>query len=184
MTTTPPAHGERWEGDPHIVFRPAKNDFTLSTCPLLDGQRERAQRLPVQVVGRFVHDQQVRVAPHGGRQHQLDLGELGKGRRQTLPLSLQRCQLLAFWPPDSPRMLLCVANSGSSPKSLRKSSIEAIVRGLVASPTCVQQKDRMESGKAKERISNKPPVNASISETNSRSVRAPFAPKRACRRTR
>mmetsp|Transcript_33773 Transcript_33773/g.85509 ORF Transcript_33773/g.85509 Transcript_33773/m.85509 type:complete len:691 (+) Transcript_33773:978-3050(+) len=35
--------------------------------------RQRAQSLAVQVVGGLVHDEHVRVLPHGSRQHQLDL---------------------------------------------------------------------------------------------------------------
>eukprot|EP00955_Chlamydomonas_euryale_P089116 364438-Chlamydomonas_euryale.AAC.4 len=39
-------------------------------------------------------------------------------------------------------MLECVANSGGSPKSLRYSSMHAIVSGRVTSPTCGEQRAR------------------------------------------
>mmetsp|Transcript_70139 Transcript_70139/g.158592 ORF Transcript_70139/g.158592 Transcript_70139/m.158592 type:complete len:226 (-) Transcript_70139:445-1122(-) len=40
---------------------------------LHDGVRERAERVAVQVVGRLVEDHHVRLVPHGGPNHHLDL---------------------------------------------------------------------------------------------------------------
>lgn len=43
-----------------------------------------------------------------------------------------------FCPPDRPRMLECMENSGSSPKSRQNSSMAAMVSGRVCSPTCTR----------------------------------------------
>ena len=45
-----------------------------------DGDGEAAQAVAVEVVGGFVEDEQVRVVPHGAREHDLDLLAAGEAR--------------------------------------------------------------------------------------------------------
>ena len=56
------------------VVRDEKN----ATVVFLDGARERAEGVAIQIVGRFVHDDDVRLLPHGGTEHELNLLATGK----------------------------------------------------------------------------------------------------------
>ena len=53
-------------------------DEKNAAAEFLDGARERAEGVAVQIVGRFVHDDDVRLLPHGGTEHELNLLATGK----------------------------------------------------------------------------------------------------------